>query len=69
MEIFGPSMAVVADEFNWAFPHTILAAVIYVLPSDFFDNNGSFEDLLQSDHVLNCGSKDTGTFTLQVANF
>ena len=56
VKIFGPGVAIVADEFYGSMPRPIFAAVEDVFTSNVPQNDCSFEDLLQLSHVVNRGS-------------
>ena len=60
VEVFGPGVAVVADEFYGsmaAIPtSSIFATVLDTLASDVPQDDRSFEDLLQLDHVIDYGA-------------
>ena len=60
VEVFGPSVAVVADEFYYASDSVaaslVLAAVVDVLTSNVPEDDCSFEALLQPSHIVNRGA-------------
>ena len=56
VEIFGPGIAVVADELYGSMPRPIFAAVEDVFTSNVPQDDWSPEDLLQFSHIINRGS-------------